>query len=150
MASSNFDYLFEKDPDEKRILEETFRYYEENLNPGFLKMKRSVKFDSQGVEWRGEGVYMYDIHGHRFIDCLGGYGVFALGHRHPHVVKRVKETMDRIGLYSQELLNPLQAVLAHEIAARAPGDLQYVTAAAPRVMMRRSSSRALPPDASCT
>lgn len=126
---SNFDYLFQTNPspeDEQRILAETFKYYEENLNPGFLKFKRSVKHDAQGVEWRGEGVHMYDLHGHRFIDCLGGYGVFALGHRHPHVVKRVQQTMERIGMYSQELLNPLQAVLAHEIAQRAPGDLQYV------------------------
>ncbi len=125
----NFDYLFQIQPspeDEKRILAETFKYYEDNLNPGFLKFKRSVKYDGQGVEWRGEGVYMYDIHGQRFIDCLGGYGVFALGHRHPHVVKRVTQCLERIGMYSQELLNPLQAVLAHEIATRAPGDLQYV------------------------
>lgn len=126
---TNFDYLFQdqlKPEDEQRILAETFKYYEDNLNPGFLKYKRSVKHDAQGVEWRGEGVYMYDIHGHRFTDCLGGYGVFALGHRHPHVVKRVQQTYERIGMYSQELLNPLQAVLAHEIAKRAPGDLQYV------------------------
>ncbi len=118
-----FDYLFKQNltsDEEQRILAETFKYYAENLNPGFLKLKRSVKHDAQGVEWRGEGVYMHDIHGHRFIDCLGGYGVFALGHRHPHVIKRVQETIERIGLYSQELLNPLQAVLAHEIAAPRP------------------------------
>jgi len=124
-----FSYLFKSvlnAEEEQRILDETFRYYGENLNPGFLKYKRSVKHDTQGVEWRGEGVYMYDIHGHQFIDCLGGYGVFALGHRHPHVIQRVLQTLERIGLYSQELLNPLQAVLAHEIAVRAPGDLQYV------------------------
>lgn len=124
-----FDYLFNTElatGDEQRILDETFKYYAENLNPGFLKYKRSAKSDAHGVEWRGEGVYMYNIHGHRFLDCLGGYGVFALGHRHPHVLKRVSQTMERIGLYSQELLNPLQAVLAHEIAERAPGDLKYV------------------------
>ena len=124
-----FDYLFKKKltaEEEQRILSETFKYYEEHLNPGFLKFKRSVKHDAQGVEWRGEGVYMYDIHGHRFIDCLGGYGVFALGHRHHHVLRRVFETAERIGLYSQELLNPLQAVLAHEIAKRAPDGLKYV------------------------
>jgi len=124
-----FDYLFNTDltsDDEHRILSETFKHYAAHLNPGFLRFKRSVKHDSQGVEWRGEGVYMFDIHAHRFLDCLGGYGVFALGHRHPHVVKRVQQTLNRIGLYSQELLNPLQAVLAHEIATRAPGDLQYV------------------------
>jgi putrescine aminotransferase len=124
-----FDYLFKQTltpEEEQHILASTFKYYAENLNPGFLKLKRSVKHDAQGVEWHGDGVYMQDIHGHRFIDCLGGYGVFALGHRHPHVIKRVQQTLERIGLYSQELLNPLQAVLAHEIARRAPGDLQYV------------------------
>jgi putrescine aminotransferase len=124
-----FDYLFntELTPElEQRIIKETYDYYTENLNPGFVTMKRSAKSDAHGVEWRGEGVYMYNIHGHRFIDCLGGYGVFTLGHRHPHVIRRLTETMERIGMYSQELLNPMQAVLAHAIAERAPGDLQYV------------------------
>ena len=124
-----FDYLFnpEPSPDEQQlILDNTFDYYAENLNPGFIEMKRSAKSKAHGVEWRGEGVYMYNIHGKRFLDCLGGYGVFALGHRHPHVLKRVSQTMERIGLASQELLNPMQAVLAHELAKRAPGALQYV------------------------
>lgn len=124
-----FDYLFNVKPsaeDQQRILDETFKYYIENMNPGFIKYKRSAKNPSHGVEWIGEGVYMHSIDGHKFLDCLGGYGVFALGHRHPHVVKRVRETMERIGLYSQELLNPMQAVLSHEVAKRAPGDLKYV------------------------
>ncbi len=124
-----FDHLFKTElteADEQSIIKDTIQYYTENMNPGFIKLKRSAKSDAHGVEWRGEGCYMYNIHGHKFIDCLGGYGVFALGHRHPHVMKRVSQTMERIGLYSQELLNPLQAVLAHEIAKRAPGDLQYV------------------------
>jgi putrescine aminotransferase len=124
-----FDHLFKTDltaDEETEIISKTLKYYEEHLNPGFIKMKRSAKSDAHGVEWRGEGVYMYNIHGHRFIDCLGGYGVFALGHRHPHVIKRVKQTMERIGLYSQELLNPMQAELAKQIAQRAPGDLRYV------------------------
>jgi putrescine aminotransferase len=129
MSDYQYDYLFKHvltDDEEQRILNETFNYYTEHLNPGFLRYKRSVKQDAHGVEWRGEGVFMYDIHGHQFIDCLGGYGVYALGHRHPHVIARVMQTLERIGLYSQELLNPLQAVLAHEIAQRAPGSLQYV------------------------
>ncbi len=129
VPSADFEYLFDADPDDatsERILAETFSNYHDHLNPGFIAFKRSAKLDSHGVEWRGEGCYMYDIHGHRFLDCLGGYGVFTLGHRHPHVIKRVQQTMERIGMYSQELLNPLQAVLAREISLRAPGDLQYV------------------------
>jgi putrescine aminotransferase len=124
-----FDHLFSPElteEQEQRIISDTFTNYREHLNPGFIKFKRSAKSDAQGLEWRGEGVWMYNIHGHRFLDCLGGYGVFALGHRHPHVMKRVKQTMDRIGLYSQELLNPLQAELARQVALRAPGNLKYV------------------------
>jgi len=124
-----FDYLFKVDlssDEEQRIISETLLNYREHLNPGFIKFKRSAKSDAHGVEWRGEGVYMYNIHGHRFLDCLGGYGVFALGHRHPHVIKRVQQTLQRIGLYSQELLNPMQAELAKQIALRAPGSLKYV------------------------
>jgi len=124
-----FDHLFNPeltDEQERRIISDTIENYREHLNPGFIKFKRSAKSDAQGVEWRGDGVWMYNIHGHRFLDCLGGYGVFALGHRHPHVIKRVLQTMDRIGLYSQELLNPLQAELAKQIALRAPGELKYV------------------------
>ncbi|MCB1221866.1 MAG: aminotransferase class III-fold pyridoxal phosphate-dependent enzyme [Planctomycetales bacterium] len=124
-----FDYLFNAYPEEadrKRILDETFSNYREHMNPGFIEYKRSAKNPSHAVEWRGEGVMMYDMSGHGFIDCLGGYGVFLLGHRHPHVMKRVQQAMERIGLYSQELLNPLAAVLSGEIAKRAPGDLQYV------------------------
>lgn len=124
-----FDHLFKVDltkEEEERIVAETFLNYSEHLNPGFIKFKRSAKSDAHGLEWRGEGVYMYNIHGHRFLDCLGGYGVFALGHRHPHVMKRVNQTMERIGLYSQELLNPLQAELAKQIALRAPNGLQHV------------------------
>jgi putrescine aminotransferase len=124
-----FDHLFNPElteEQERRIISDTIENYREHLNPGFIKFKRSAKSDAQGVEWRGEGVWMYNIHGHRFLDCLGGYGVFALGHRHPHVMRRVRQTMDRIGLYSQELLNPLQAELAKQIALRAPGELKYV------------------------
>ena len=69
-----FDYLFKTElaaGDEQRILDETFKYYGENLNPGFLEFKRSAKSDAHGVEWRGEGVWMYNIHGHRFLDTPG-------------------------------------------------------------------------------
>src|SRR5690606_21697219 len=96
-GDSMFDYLFNAEPgdaDKQRIIDETFKYYRENMNPGFIEFKRSAKHRATSVEWRGEGVRMYDMSGHSFIDCLGGYGVFMLGHRHPHVVKRVQQTME--------------------------------------------------------
>ncbi len=77
------------------------------------------------VEFRDQGVFTYDNHGKRYLDCLGGFGIFNVGHRHPRVIEAVKAQLDQVCLHSQELLNPWAAHLAKQIAALAPGDLQY-------------------------
>lgn len=77
------------------------------------------------VEFRDEGVYTYDNHGKRYLDCLGGYGIFNVGHRHPKVINAVKNQLDQVCLHSQDLLNPWAAHLAKQLATVAPGDLQY-------------------------
>jgi glutamate-1-semialdehyde 2,1-aminomutase len=43
---------------------------------------------------KGEGAYLFDIDGNRFIDYLGSWGPLILGHCHPAVVKAVKEACD--------------------------------------------------------
>jgi 4-aminobutyrate aminotransferase len=40
---------------------------------------------------RGEGPYLYDIHGSRYLDFTCGIGVTSTGHAHPRVVKAVQE-----------------------------------------------------------
>lgn len=77
------------------------------------------------VEFRDGGVYTYDNHGKRYLDCLGGYGIFNVGHRHPKVIAAVKSQLDQVCLHSQDLLNPWAAHLARQLASLAPGDLQY-------------------------
>ncbi len=77
------------------------------------------------VEFRDGGVYTYDNHGKRYLDCLGGYGIFNVGHRHPKVIAAVKAQLDQVCLHSQDLLNPWAAHLARQLAAIAPGDLKY-------------------------
>lgn len=77
------------------------------------------------VEYRDGGVYTYDNHGKRYLDCLGGYGIFNVGHRHPKVIDAVKQQLDQVCLHSQDLLNPWAAHLARQLASIAPGDLQY-------------------------
>lgn len=77
------------------------------------------------VEFRDEGVYTFDNQGRRYLDCLGGFGIFNVGHRHPKVVNAVKAQLDQVALHSQELINPWAAHLASQLAAIAPGDLQY-------------------------
>ena len=76
------------------------------------------------VEWFGEGCILRDVDGREFIDCLGGFGIFALGHRHPKVINAVKQQMDRMALHSQWMLNPRSADAARRLAEITPGNLR--------------------------
>ncbi len=77
------------------------------------------------VEFKDEGVYTYDNKGKRYLDCLGGYGIFNIGHRHPKVISAVKAQLDQVCLHSQDLLNPWAAYLASQLAKITPGNLKY-------------------------
>ncbi len=94
----------------------------EHLNNAYSKKLCGAE---GAVEFRDEGVYTFDNHGKRYLDCLGGYGIFNVGHRHPKVIAAVKAQLDQVCLHSQDLLNPWAAHLARQLAAIAPGDLKY-------------------------
>jgi putrescine aminotransferase len=79
--------------------------------------------DRDLVEWSGEGSLIRNVYGEEYVDCLGGYGIFSLGHRHPEVIAAVKSQMDRMPLHSQYLVNPITAEAARRLAEVAPGDL---------------------------
>src|SRR5262252_9643019 len=76
------------------------------------------------VEWQGEGCLLRDLNGREFIDCLGGFGIFALGHRHPRVIRAVKAQLDRLALHSQWMMNPVAADAARRLAEVTPGNLR--------------------------
>ena len=63
--------------------------------------------------------------GRRYIDCLGGYGIYSTGVKHPKIVKAVQDQLLRMPLSSQELLDPLRGALAELLGELAPGNLQY-------------------------
>ena len=94
----------------------------EHLNNAYSKKLCGAE---GAVEFRDEGVYTFDNHGKRYLDCLGGYGIFNVGHRHPKVIAAVKAQLEQVCLHSQDLLNPWAAHLARQLAAIAPGDLRY-------------------------
>jgi len=93
-----------------------------HLNPAY---KHKLCGAEGAVEFRDEGVYTYDNHGKRYLDCLGGYGIFNVGHRHPKVINAVKAQLDQVCLHSQDLLNPWAAHLAKQLSDITPGNLQY-------------------------
>ncbi len=104
------------------ILQNTFDNYTQFVNPGLAQL---MKFAGFGVEVRAEGMYVYDDKGNAFMDFLGGYGVFALGHCHPKVIQAVKAQLDLMPLSSKVFFNALVGEFCAMIASVMPGDLQY-------------------------
>lgn len=102
---------------------EIIGYYEENVNPAMAKLFRFMGLGT--VEVRGSGVHIYDAQGREYLDCLGGYGVFNVGHSHPRVISAVKQQLDKMPLSSKVLFSAPQGRLAAKLAEITPGDLQY-------------------------
>ncbi len=96
--------------------------YSEHLNPGLAKL---MQFAGFGVEVSAEGMYITDQDGRQYLDFLGGYGVFSLGHRHPDVLKAVMDQLQKQPLSSKTFFNPVQGALARRLAEVAPDGLQY-------------------------
>lgn len=104
-------------------VEETIAKYEKYVNPAQAKLFRFMGLAS--VEGKAEGWTITDSEGQEFIDCLGGYGMFALGHRHPKVIEAVEKELHTMPMCGKVLFNRPMAELAETLAEITPGELQY-------------------------
>ncbi|MDF2570457.1 MAG: patA 3 [Sporomusa sp.] len=109
--------------DKVDIISETIDKYEKYINPSIAKLFRFMGLST--IEWEAQGSIIRDIEGKEYIDCLGGYGVFSLGHRYPEVIEAVKHQLDLMPMSSKVLFNKPMADLAELMAEITPGDLQY-------------------------
>lgn len=66
---------------------------------------------------RGEGVYLYDTEGRRYLDLLSGIGVASLGHAHPGLAAVLSEQAQTLVHTSNLFYHPLQGELARRLAA---------------------------------
>ncbi len=108
-------------------MRETVEGFRDHVNPGFLEYRKSGARGTldAAVEWSDAANVFTDVRGREYIDCLGGFGIFNLGHRHPKVVAAVRAQLGRQALHSQDLLDPLRAMLAKTLALVTPGDLAF-------------------------
>ena len=53
----------------------------------------------------GEGVWVWDVDGVRYLDCLAAYSAVNQGHRHPAIVQAAKDQLDRLPLTSRACHN---------------------------------------------
>ena len=110
------------------IARETVEAFRNHVNPGFLEYRKATDASraSAVVEWADAGPNSYrDLNGRTYIDCLGGFGIFNVGHRNPKVVKAVADQLRRQPLHSQDLLDPLRAMLAKALAMLTPEGLEF-------------------------
>jgi ornithine--oxo-acid transaminase len=56
---------------------------------------------------RGEGVWVYDADGYRYMDMLSAYSAINQGHRHPRIIQALKDQTDRITLTSRAFHNEM-------------------------------------------
>ncbi len=95
------------------------------INPAFLKAMKIIGFDVRYT--RGQGAYLWDDKGNRYIDCLGGYAVFNVGRNHPVIRDALKQAMDADLPNLVKMGVPvLSGILADELVKIAPGDLDRV------------------------
>jgi len=77
---------------------------------------------------RGEGAYVWDADGRRYLDLLGGLAVNSLGHAHPFLVSAVTAQLATLGHVSNLFTHPLQIALAErllEISGAEPGSAVF-------------------------
>lgn len=110
--------------DQAEILaEKTLEKYRKYVNPG---MANILNFAGLAIpEDRAEGVFIWDHAGNRYLDCVGGYGAFSLGHLHPKVVEAVRKQLEREALKSHYFMSTELAELCELLAEVLPGRLQF-------------------------
>jgi len=62
---------------------EQYDLHDQHINASFVKMLRTIGFNKGYV--RGQGSYLWDAQGNKYLDLLTGWGVFALGRNHPKI-----------------------------------------------------------------
>ena len=99
--------------------------HQEHVNPSFVKMLKAIGFDKRYV--RGQGPYLWDEDGNKYLDLLTGWGVFALGRNHPKVKAALAEVLsaDLPNLVRMEC-SPLSGLAAQMLTRRTGGDLSRV------------------------
>lgn len=64
---------------------------------------------------KGKGCKVWDDKGQEYLDLYGGHAVISIGHCHPHYVEKVGLQLQRLGFYSNSVINTLQAELAERL-----------------------------------
>lgn len=71
------------------------------------------RFDIEIV--KGQGCQVWDAEGREYLDLYGGHAVISVGHSHPDYVAALTAQLNKLGFYSNAVINNLQQVLADKL-----------------------------------
>ncbi len=87
------------------LIEEVDRYSAHNYHP------LPVVLD------RGEGIWVWDVEGNRYMDMLAAYSALNQGHRHPRILAAAEEQMGKLTLTSRAFHNDQMGAFVRELCA---------------------------------
>jgi len=68
---------------------------------------------------KGEGAWVWDVEGKKYLDCLSAYSALNQGHRHPRIVAAAKAQLDAITLTSRAFHNDQMGPFLHQLCSLA-------------------------------
>src|SRR5205814_9794920 len=95
------------------------------INPQFVRVLRTIGFDRTWAS--ADGAYLFDAEGNRYLDMLGGFGMYNVGRNNPRVRAALVEALELELPASVQLgVTALPALLAETLLRRAPARLEPV------------------------
>lgn len=64
---------------------------------------------------KGKGCRVWDDKGQEYLDLYGGHAVISIGHCHPHYIEMMTDQLNKLGFYSNSVINKLQVQLAERL-----------------------------------
>jgi ornithine--oxo-acid transaminase len=104
---------------------EDYDLYARTINPQFMRVLKTIGFDRL---WsHAQGQYLYDEHGNRYLDLLGGFGMFNVGRNNPRVRAALLEALELETPGSVQLgVSLLPGLLAEDLLRRTPDRIARV------------------------
>jgi len=104
---------------------ENYALHEKHLNFQLGRVLKTIGFDRFYV--RGEGSYLFDAEGQRYLDFLSGFGVYALGRSHPKLKAALHQAID-LDLPNMVQMDCalLAGVLAEKLVERCSAEINRV------------------------
>ncbi|NOQ65250.1 MAG: aminotransferase class III-fold pyridoxal phosphate-dependent enzyme [Methyloprofundus sp.] len=101
---------------------EKFELHESYLNNQMVRVLQTIGYDRNYT--KAQGQYLYDQDNVEYLDCLSGFGVFAVGRNHPTVISALQETLTlELPNLVQMDVSLLSGLLAQKILATMPDNL---------------------------